>query len=130
MKKLMILFLFLSFVACKKDQGPIEPQDNTVEVRFSADIQPIFNQSCVACHPNDGSLNLTASNAYGDLVGVAASAYAPSIRVVVGDAEHSVLYKKIDGSNIYGSNMPLGSSLSSAQIELIKKWIDQGAKNN
>jgi hypothetical protein len=50
--------------------------------------------------------------------------------VVPGDANASVLYKKIDGSGAYGSNMPLGGSLSPAQIEIIRRWIDEGALNN
>ncbi len=128
-----IIFLFfglLVFQSCSKDVGPIEPENNpTQNVKFATDVQPIFNNQCVSCHGNSGNLNLESGNSYNNLVGVNASGYSGK-RVVAGDAEHSILYKKIDGSGQYGSNMPLGSNLSAAQINTIKQWIDEGALNN
>ncbi len=131
MRKILALLLvtFLALQACKKDQGPQEPEDNNSPVSFSNDIQPIFNQNCTSCHPNSGNLDLRAGQSYNNLVNVQAGGY-PALRVKPGDPEHSVLYKKIDGSGAYGSNMPLGGSLTSTQKNLIKTWIEQGALNN
>ncbi len=132
MKKYLLLILSGIFLlqSCYKDVGPIEEQaEETQEISYSRNIQPIFDQNCVSCHPSSGNLDLTASNSYNELVNVTASGYQ-GILVVPGDSESSVLYKKIDGSNVYGSNMPLGRSLSASQIALIKRWIDEGAQNN
>jgi len=128
--KYIAILLVLIFVNCTQDTGPVDDQNVPGEnISYSNDVQPIFDQACISCHPNSGNLDLTAANSYNDLVNVNASGYSGK-RVVPGDAEQSILYKKIDGSGAYGSNMPLGGSLSSAQINLIKQWIEEGALNN
>jgi len=131
MKIFLVIILIYSLSGCYKDIGPIEDNNNPANenVSFANDVQPIFEQSCISCHPNSGNLDLTNDNAYNQLVNVNASGYNAK-RVVPGDAENSVLYKKIDDSGVYGSNMPLGSSLSSTQINTIKQWINEGALNN
>jgi hypothetical protein len=50
--------------------------------------------------------------------------------VIPNDADNSILFKKVDGSGAYGSNMPLSQSLSTTQIDAIKQWINEGAQNN
>ena len=132
MKKIyLILFVItiITYYNCSKDKGPLENNQAAENVSFTDDVQPIFNQNCTSCHPSSGNLDLTASNSYNQLVNVDASGYSAK-RVVPGDPEHSVLYKKIDGSGAYGSNMPLGGSLSAAQIAIIKQWIEEGARND
>jgi len=139
MKKLLYFvflgFIGLNFQSCYKDVGPIEG-DGTLEdavvienVSFNDDVQPIFNSYCISCHPNSGNLDLTSGNSYDNLVNVYASGYS-GILVIPYDPDHSILYKKIDGSGAYGTNMPLGSSLSSTQIAIIKQWIVEGALDN
>ncbi len=133
MKKIYTLLLVLTILlsqSCTKDKGPIEVENNPTEnVKFATDIQPIFNNNCISCHGNSGNLNLESGNSYSNLVDVNASGYSGKL-VIANDADNSILYKKIDGSGAYGSNMPLGSSLSSAQINTIKQWIIEGAQNN
>jgi len=138
MKKILPLVVLFSVVflnACYKDIGPVEGDETssnsetTEEVSFSQDVQPIFDAYCVSCHPPSGSLDLRPGYSYNDIVNVPASNYN-GILVVPGDAEASVLYKKIDGSGAYGPNMPLGGMLSSTQIAIIRNWINQGAPNN
>ncbi len=126
---LVVLFAWLFLSSCYKDVGPVEPDNGGNSVSFSADIQPIFTNHCVACHPTSGNLDLRSGNSYSQLVNVQASGYN-ALRVKPGDAEASVLYKKIDGSGMYGGNMPPGSYLTSAQISLIRDWINQGAQDN
>ena len=138
MKKLyyytFILFILMSLQSCYKDVGPIEGEGAEPElpasgVSYSQHVQPIYDQNCISCHPSSGNLDLTAGNSYAETVNVNASGYSGKL-VVPGDPENSILYKKIDGSGAYGSNMPLGSSLSQTQINTIKQWIEEGAENN
>ena len=132
MKKTYLNFLILitfTLYNCSKDTGPVDENQATENISFANDVQPIFGQSCTSCHPSSGNLDLTAANSYNQLVNVNASGYSAK-RVVPGDADNSVLYKKIDGSGTYGSNMPLGGNLSAAQINIIKQWITEGAQNN
>ncbi len=130
-KNYLILFVLTSlvFFNCSKDKGPVDDQQTAENISFTNDVQPVFDQYCISCHPASGDLDLTASHSYNQLVNVNASGYQAK-RVVPGDPENSVLYKKIDGSGTFGSNMPLGGSLSAAQILLIKQWIEEGAPNN
>ncbi|NPA43417.1 MAG: hypothetical protein GXO27_05275 [Chlorobi bacterium] len=129
-KLVLVAALAWMFRACYKDVGPVEPELETdTEVSFSNDVQPIFNAYCIACHPSSGNLDLREGRSYSQLVNVPASGY-PAIRVVPGDPEASVLYKKIDGSGAYGANMPTGGQLPSTDVQKIRLWIEQGAKNN
>jgi hypothetical protein len=96
---------------------------------FYGDVQPIFGSStssgsCSAsnCHggssPQQGLLLTTFDNI------MAGSINGPV--VVAGNSGQSELYKRITG--ISTPRMPFGGGmLSSSNIELIRKWIDDGA---
>lgn len=60
-----------------------------------------------------------------------ASTQVPSLhRVQPGDPLTSYLFLKVAGGTIVGERMPPGSSLSDAQIALIRDWIRRGAPND
>jgi len=131
----ILIIISLSLLSCTKDKGPIEPDVNVTTVSFINDIQPIFNADCIACHNTAnnqfyGYLDLSEGNSYNDLISVVSNGYAPEKRVVINDSDASVLWQKVNNSLLYGSNMPLGGSLSNTDIEKIRVWIDEGAQNN
>jgi hypothetical protein len=101
-------------------------------VRY-ADVQAIFDRSCVSCHPlvNTG-LNLTADSAYAALINTRALEDPNYLRVVVGDPEKSFLYLKVAGFGrepAVGGRMPLAQApLPAAEIRTIRDWISQGAR--
>jgi len=106
------------------------------QVSFSADIQPLFNSRCVACHQGvgDAGLSLEPGEAYANLVNIA-STQSPLVRVAPGNPEQSYLLHKLNGTQLQvngsGARMPFGSSvLSEPQIKLVRDWISQGALNN
>jgi hypothetical protein len=102
----------------------------TVTVSFSGKIQSIFTNNCTFCHGSSGGLNLTAGVSYNNLVNVSAQSSCTSLkRVLPNDADNSVLYRKITGSAC-GNRMPQGGTLTQANIDSIRVWIDQGANNN
>ena len=114
------------------------PPPPGADVLFSQQIQPIFNSNgCTSCHGGSGGLFLTAGQSYANLVNVNAQAACTTLkRVLPGNADQSVLYIRTSsntpdtqcGTN---SRMPQGSArLPQATIDLIKDWINQGAKNN
>lgn len=76
------------------------------------EVRAIFEQSCYACHgPNMQSANLRLDT-------------QPEKAIRPGDAASSVLYQRITGAGD-AARMPLGGKpLDSAQIAVIKKWID------
>jgi hypothetical protein len=92
---------------------PSDPDDpNYVEIKFGAEIQPIFTSSCVGCHNTSRNPDLRAGFAYTALV--------PQY-VTASNADASPLYVKLAGGH---------QNLATDKLTLIKTWINQGAKNN
>jgi hypothetical protein len=102
---------------------------------FASVIQEIFNRrGCASgsCHGSARSagLTLTAGNAYTSLVNVAATQES-AVRVIPGNANDSYLIVKVEGRQTVGDRMPLGlSALDNIDLNNLKNWINQGAKNN
>lgn len=101
-------------------------------VSFAADVQPIFDASCSvpsSCHGISaaGSLDL-ATNAYENLVGVAAHIDGNLVRVVAGNPDDSLLMNKLDFAPppTGGLPMPTGGMLPEGPLEIVRSWIAQG----
>ncbi len=112
--------------------GPCLP-DTTIS--FACDIQPIFSQSC-SCHLGSGaplSLDLSTGKSYNNLVNVPSSEIDSLDRIEPGEPDTSYLVWKIEGdSRIVPVRMPADGPpyLEDQAIELIRKWVLQGALNN
>jgi hypothetical protein len=100
-------------------------------VSFATQIQPVFTASCVGCHGagGNGGLDLRAGSAYANLVGVNSPTYG-SARVVAGDASSSLLYRKMSGAAGVGNVMPPAGALDASTLDLVERWIDEGAEDN
>ena len=100
-------------------------------VSFAADIQPVFNAHCVGCHGagGNGGLDLRAGLSYGHLVGVVSPNYGIA-RVTAGDADASLLYRKLSGAAGVGSVMPPTGQLDAGTLDLVERWIAEGARDN
>ncbi len=87
-------------------------------VSFKNDIQPIFNKSCVdaGCHSGDVDPDLTPAKSYNALTNY----------VKPGDAAGSSLYQVL-ASGAMPESLP---KLPQDQINLVEKWINDGALNN
>jgi len=124
-------FLFLT--ACDNEEGPFITEIGTIDVSFSEDIQPIFNNNCIICHNefHEAGLDLQEGRSYNLLVNVTAFSYAPNVRIAPFSLENSVLWHKIKGDDVFGGRMPaIGDALSNFEIEKIESWIELGALNN
>ena len=107
-------------------------------VTLKDDVQPIFTAQCATafCHgtPLGAPMSLEDGKSSGALVGVA-STESPLLRVKAGDGNMSYLINKLEGTQNSvgggGGQMPLGTQpLPQPEIQLIRDWIDQGAKDN
>lgn len=115
--------------------GALAGMAQAAEVQFVRDVVPIFKTSCVMCHlPGNGpgGLELHPKGGYANLVGVP-STQSPLLRVAPGKPEESYLYRKLVGTHAgaggSGERMPFGdASLGEGQIEVIRRWIADGAK--
>ena len=92
-------------------------------VSFSGEILPLLRQNCFRCH-GDGQQksNLDLRTLTGTLRG---GLHGPA--VVPGNPKESRLYRRVAG--LEDPNMPFGSDrLAEDDIELLRRWIDQGAE--
>jgi hypothetical protein len=101
--------------------------DPAPRIDYSRDIRPILSDNCFACHGPDASsrkaeLRLDRKeDAFRDRKGHAV--------IVAGDVEASELLARIE-SDDETSRMPprkSGKSLTGTQVEILKRWIMQGA---
>ncbi len=105
-------------------------------VDFQTQVLPILTGTCTSAQCHDSvqpqeSLELTAAKAYAQLVGVASRQCSGTQRVAPGDPTNSYLMIKLQGgggSCFTGTRMPKPpSSISTAQIQLVRDWIFNGA---
>jgi WD40 repeat protein len=93
-------------------------------VSFEKQILPIMNASCAGCHQPGkakGGLDVTTYQAL-----ATGGKKGPSWKV--GHPEQSYLVEQISGDK---PEMPAkGDPLSKAEVELISRWIKEGAKND
>ena len=94
-------------------------------VDFGKQIQPIFAKKCLACHGPDkseGGLRLNKKEfAYSKLESGQTALVPKSI-------EHSELFKRIVATDESLRMPPEGTPLTESQVDLIKRWIEQGAE--
>ena len=92
--------------------------------RFSRDIQPIFDRSCVACHPvSYPYLDLRRGRSYAQLYRVSAATNPAFERVVPGKPQLSyLLIHPPDPSN--------RGLLTEQDRQMIARWIEAGAKDD
>ena len=117
-------------------QCAVVPGRAAAEIKFASDIQPVFDDNCVACHQT-GSANqglvLESGQSYGHIVGKG-STEAKVTLVAPGNPGKSYLFSKISGTQKEaggnGARMPLGGTLDAQSTALICNWIANGAPNN
>jgi len=109
------------------------------EVDFKKDIQPILNQSCMKCHkPDPKNPRGPAAGFRLDDKAAAMKGGKHGVAIVPGKADESLFYKllagpvTVDNKEISAMPKPQRNQpfkpLAKDKIELIKQWIDQGAK--
>ena len=126
-----ILFPIVSFFfwGCK-DTVTADQLDSTIipssNVSYSKYIQPVFNLKCINCHGSgetDGGVNLTTW---------AGTTADPSV-VFPGYPDNSSLVWCVEGKPGVSAMPPVGSPykpLTANQVDGLKTWIKEGAKNN
>ena len=99
--------LFLSSCIANVEEQLEEPNTTVEKVSFKSAVKPIIDARCTSCHSPSGgtSPNLT------------------SYQEVKNKAERVKV--RVDNRT-----MPLGSSLSDAQIKTIVDWVNEGALDN
>ena len=98
------------------------------EINFSRDILPLLSENCFACHGPDGA-HRDSDLRLDSLEAATAKPDSGNAAIVPGHSDQSELIKRISATDNDLKMPPPGSekSLTPAQIDLIKRWIDGGA---
>ncbi len=128
MKKLIYPVAVASVIfmatACENDKYADELPVVKDSISFARDIQPILTSQCAGCHnPANVAPDLRTGYAYESL-------REDEEGVIPGNSEESELMEMLERKSADGNNMPPSTPLSPLHLALIKKWIDEGAKNN
>jgi hypothetical protein len=113
-KYLALIIFLLTLVACEK--YTYDPPKVADDVKFTADIQPIFDNKCVSCHDGSPKPDLTLGKSY--------NALKNGNYFNVTTPEESNLYLKLTTS---ASHIPKATDLEKATI---LQWIKLGANND
>src|SRR5262245_36685869 len=97
---------------------------------FNRDIRPILSDKCFTCHGPDKANRVTELR-FDTEAGTKIALSGGRQVLVPGSPEQSELYRRI-ASNDEAVRMPPAAmghaKLSSAEIDLVRRWIEQGAK--
>lgn len=111
------------------------------DVSFARDVQPIFNAQCVMCHnssdPHAG-LALDPGLSRSQLVEVNSTEVPTMFRIQPDKPEESYLMRKLENTHLAvggkGWWMPppthFQSAVTARDKAFVRKWIEQGAKDN
>ena len=133
MKRILILPLFLvsliilfSFSASAQEDSLSKPSK---EISFSKDVAPTLSKFCATCHNEDED---HPSQLFLDTYESLMKGGKHGQAVKPGNAKESLIIQKMDDEPPFGRKMPPSRKPipSAEQIELLRQWIDQGAKKN
>jgi hypothetical protein len=126
---LMMIIISLAVTACYYDAYPVENDNDPgdggdggpviPEISYQTDIVPLWVQ-CTGCHKAGSVPPNMEDDSYDNLI----NGY-----IVPGDAEASILYQSLLGSDGI-ELMPPGSQWPASKSDLVKNWINQGALDN
>ena len=135
----------LAGAACDEKLSDVAGPTPNLVPTLSSIQQEIFNTTessgrlaCISCHTDNGrtpagGLLLLEGRSYQALVGQPSRFKVGAILVVPGDSDTSYMIHKLDGAaDIAGIRMPRGTGpfLTSGQMQIIRRWIELGAKND
>lgn len=93
-------------------------------VSYEKDIVPIFKASCISCHKPDKKKGKLDMSTYADFI--KGGKQGPPVKA--GDPVKSLIIEMVSGPE---PEMPeKGDALKPEQIELLSRWIKEGAKQN
>ncbi len=117
-----VLLVVILFLSCRSART-VNASDDLID--YATKIQPILSENCFLCHgPDEGSREA------GLRLDVPSEALTTSSIIVPGDAEGSSILDRVTSMDpdLVMPPPDHGKSLSQAEIDLLRRWIQQGAK--
>ena len=99
------------------------------EISYTKEIAPIFEKFCTTCHNEDED---HPSQLFMDSYESLMKGGKHGLAVKPGNSKESLLMQKMDDEPPFGKKMPPSKKLilKPEQIEILRQWIDHGAKKN
>jgi hypothetical protein len=105
-------------------------KDSTPDrIQFNRDIRPLLSEYCTKCHGSDAK-NRKGNLRFDSREGLFSEIEKGRFAVVPRDLEKSELWKRISTTDREDVMPPVksGKKLSRAQIDIFKRWLQQGAE--
>jgi len=125
----LVCLAVLSLLSLPTYAAPLNPMERPVS--FKTDIRPLLDDYCLSCHVPGGKGYEKSGldmRSYKSLM--QGTRFGPII--TPGNSQNSTLIVLVEGRADPSINMPYGikGGLSKDKITLLRRWIDQGAKDN
>jgi hypothetical protein len=133
MRRALVL---LAASACSPTVGDVAPPtDAGTPVVFARDIRPLIAASCSKCHYPNEQMHIGFDVTRLDLStlgGLRRGGVDTRLNIVIPyDPDGSAVVQKLRGTFVIGQRMPRdGPYWSESNIELVERWIAQGAKGD
>ena len=132
------IFSLTATLLLGQEQQTGKPEKKNEEgLSFKKDVFPIFKKNCLPCHAED---NFNPSELSMDDYELIKSGGKNGPAWIAGNPTESLIIKKLSTDPPFGDRMPFNSKrkiaegkakwLTEDEIETIRKWISEGAKNN
>lgn len=123
--------LILALLAgCKKSESPTASLDyNTIgTIQYTAHIQSLFNRGCTTsgCHNATTKAAGLSLISWNDLIRGSSRGEV----IVPFSSTKSLLPMLFDGTPLRRQHPATGSGFSTSEMNVLKRWIDEGAKND
>jgi ankyrin repeat protein len=92
------------------------------KIDFARDVQPLLKERCVGCHGPSQQMNGYRLDRRSTALGGVVRA-----NIVPGSGESSRLYRRLTSAQ-FGPQMPPTGILAPEEIDILKRWIDEGAE--
>ena len=121
---LAVLFLITCFLVAQETS-----KAKSKTVSFSNDVFPLIKRRCLPCHAADSE---NPSEFYMETFPDIMKGGKHGTPIVPKKGDESILVQKLKPAPPFGEQMPLMTKkkLTDEEIDIFKKWIDQGAKKN
>ncbi|MDO8968815.1 PSD1 and planctomycete cytochrome C domain-containing protein [Algoriphagus sp.] len=129
--RIILWLLLVGFWSCGKQQVEEPDLSASDQISYNFHIRPILSDKCFACHGPDANKREADLRLDTEVGAFTALKESPGkFALVAGNLEKSEVYHRISSTDP-GEMMPppeSNLSLNEEEIELIKRWIEQGAK--
>ena len=98
-------------------------------ISYSKEVAPILDKFCATCHNADED---HPSQLFMDSYERLMKGGKHGVAVKPGNSKESLLLQKMDSEPPFGKKMPPSRKLipTPEQVDVLRQWIDQGAKKN